>query len=336
MVASTPVDNARRHPPRSRTLNSADMQELVHNRVMRTPEKVLSFASLPVAGALAGYVYLVRVLRPVPPATACPLGQVNDWRCASYQVIVSTPFFLLAGALIGTWFAYALFRLYTAPGPSFTWHEGLVTAPPLLAITAWIIALRPGVSWFWADSLGWWEVLLFFLAAVLVRLAIGIASVAKVRGSLILAFGVPIIFASLGYAFIRIFQLPPVGHPCPSFASASDCTYHPLIGESGPWVFLGLLAGIWLAYAVAVGVAGSARRTLYWIECAIAVPTMIAVIWWALAVGPDQAGEGYIDRFILTVCLTALLRLLLSARTVKKGISGMLAKLGMARETTTN
>jgi hypothetical protein len=300
---------------------------------MRTPEKVLSFACLSAGGAAAGYVYLVRVLRPVPPAIACPSGQLDDWRCASYQVIVSKPFFLLAGALIGAWFAYALVMLYTAPGRSFTWREGLVAAPPVLAITAWIIALHPGVSWFWADSFGWWEVLLFFLAAVLVRLAIGIASVAKVRGGLILAFGLPIISASLGYAFITVFQLPPVGHSCPAFATAYACTFHPLIGESGPWVFLGLLAGIWLAYAVAVGVAGSPRRTRFWIECAVVLPAMMAVIWWALVVGPDQAGGGYVDRFVLAVCLTALLRLLLSARTVKKEISGTLAKLGMVRKT---
>ena len=310
------------------------LQELVHNRVMRAPEKVLSFASLPVAGALAGYVYLVRVLRPVPPATACPLGQVNDWRCASYQVIVSTPFFLLAGALIGTWFAYALFRLYTAPGPSFTWHEGLVTVPPLLAITAWIIALRPGVSWFWADSLGWWEVLLFWQP-----FWFGWRS--ELHQSRRCGQPHPGLWRAdhLRKPRVRLHKDLPVAtgrHSCPASASASDCTYHPLIGESGPWVFLGLLAGIWLAYAVAVGVAGSVRRTLYWIECAIAVPTMIAVIWWALAVGPDQAGRGYINRFILTVCLMALLRLLLGARTVKKGISCMLAKLGMARVTATN
>lgn len=300
---------------------------------MRTLEKVLPFACLPVAGAAAGYVYLVRVLRPVPPAIACPSGQPDDWRCAAYQVIVSKPFFLLAGALIGTWLAYALVKLYAAPGRSFTWREGLVAAPPVLAITAWIIALHPGVSWLWADSPGWWGVLLFFLAAVLARLAIGIASVAKVRGGLILAFGVPVIFASFGYAFITIFQLPPTGHSCPAFAPASACTYHPLIGESGPWVFLGLLAGTWLAYAVAAGLAGSPRRALCWLECAIVLPAMTAVIWWALVVGPDQAGGGYVGRFVLAVCLTALLRLLLGARTVRRWVSGTLAKLGMVRKT---
>lgn len=177
--------------------------------------------------------------------------------------------------------------------------------------------------------------LLFFLAAVLVRLAIGIASVAKVRGSLILAFGMPVIFASLGYAFITFFQLPPVGHSCPPFAPASACLYHPLIGESEPWVFLGLMAGIWLAYAVAAGVAGSPRRSTYWTECAVVLPLMTAVIWWALVVGPDQAGGGYVGRFILAVCLTALLRILLGARIVREEMSGLLAKLGMARKTAT-
>lgn len=297
---------------------------------MRTPEKVLSFVCLPMGGAAAGYVYLVRVLRPVPPAVACASEQVGGWRCASYQVIVSKPFFLLAGALLGTWFAYALVRLYAAPGRGFTWREGLVTAPPLLAITAWIIALHPGMTWFLWGSLGWWEVLLFVLAAVLVRLGIGIASVANMRGGLILAFGVPMISAGLGYAFVTLFQLPPVGHMCPYRATVYSCTYHPLIGQSGPWVFLGLLAGIWLAYAVALGVAGSPRRALYWIECATALPVMMAAIWWALVVGPDQAGGDYVGRFVLVVCLAALLRLLLGARTV----TGVLARLGMVRRTT--
>jgi hypothetical protein len=145
-----------------------------------------------------------------------------------------------------------------------------------------------------------------------------------VRGALILAFGVPIISACLGYASITLFQLPPVGHPCPPGA-ASACVYHPLIGESGPWVFLGLLAGAWLAYAAAVALGGSPRWTQGWIECAIVLPAMTAAILWALTVGPDQAGGGYVDRFILAVFLAALLRLLLGARTVKKAMSGMVA-----------
>ena len=301
--------------------------------MVRTPEKVLSFACLPLAGAAAGYVYLVRVLRPVRPAVACPPGELYGWRCASYQIIVSKPFFLIAGALIGAWFAYATVRLYTVPGRrSFTRREGLVVAP-LLGITAWIIALHAGMTWAGWDSLGWTEVLLFLLAAVLVRLAIGIASIAKVRGGLILALGMPIIFASLGYTFITIFRLPPVGHMCPAPAPASACVYQPLIAESGPWIFLGLLAGTWLAYAVAVGLAGSPRRGLNWIECAIVLPTTVAVIWWTLVIGPQQAGGGYAGLFVLAVCLTALLRLLLTTRTVKKEMSGMLTKLGMARKT---
>ncbi len=175
---------------------------------MRVRKKVLAYAGLALAGAIGGYVYLIGVLRPVAPAVACLMVERDTWRCTSYQIIVSKPFFLLSGALIGAWWAYALVRRYAAPEQrSFTWREGLVAAPPLLAITGWIGALHPGVRWFWGDSFGWWQVLLFFLAAVLARLAIGIASIAKVRGGLILAFGVPIIFASVGYASITLFRL---------------------------------------------------------------------------------------------------------------------------------
>lgn len=300
---------------------------------MRTPEKVLSFGCLPLAGAAAGYVFLVRVLRPVPPAVACAaVGQLHDWRCASYEIIVSKPFFLIAGALIGTWLAHAVVRLYTAPGRrSFTGLEGLVVAPPLQGITGWIIALHPGMTWAGWDSLGWDEVLLFFLAAVLVRLAIGIASIARVQGGLILAFVMPVIFSGLGYAVITIFRQPPVGHSCP--APGPACVFDPLIGESGPWIFLGLLAGLWLAYALAAGLAGSPRRGLNWVECAIVLPAMMAVIVWALVIGPQQAGGGYVGLFVLAVALTALLRLLLGARAVKKQVSSMLTKLGMVTRT---
>ncbi|HLY64714.1 MAG TPA: hypothetical protein VKU60_04190, partial [Chloroflexota bacterium] len=103
----------------------------MHDGVVRMPGKILSFACLLPGGAAAGYVYLVRVLRPVPPAIACLMlpGQLRHWRCASYEFIVSTPFFVTVGALIGTWFAYALVRLYSAPGRrSFTLRESLVVA----------------------------------------------------------------------------------------------------------------------------------------------------------------------------------------------------------------
>jgi hypothetical protein len=318
------ADGAGRHGSRW-----SDPEISVHDGVVRMPGKIVSFGCLLSGGAAAGYVYLVRVLRPVPPGTACIMlaGQLHHWRCVSYEFIVSTPFFVTAGALIGTWLAYALVRLYSAPGRrSVALGEGLVVAPPVLGITAWIIAVHPGMSWNW-DSLGWDGVLVFLLAAVLVRLAIGVASIAEVRGGLLLALGMPVICSGLGYSFIKIFQLPPVGHSCPIPGPA--CFFHPLIGESGPWIILGLLAGLWLAYAAAAGLARSPRRGLIWIECAIALPAMTAVIWWALVIGPDQAGGGYVPLFVLAVGLAALLRLLLAAPTVKKKMPGMLTTLGM-------
>jgi hypothetical protein len=301
--------------------------------VVRTPERVLWFACLLTGGAAAGYVWLARVLRPVRPALGCPPGELHDWRCVSYQIVISKPFFLLAGGLIGAWLAYAVVRLYADPRRrSFTFREGLVVAL-LLGMTGWVIALHPGMTWAGWSSLGWNEVLLFLLAAVLARLAIGIASIAKVRGGLVLAVGLPVVFASLGFAFITIVRLPPVGHSCPALAPAPACVYQPLIGESGPWVFLGLLAGMWLAYAIVIGLARSPRRGLNRVECAVVLPVMIAVIWWAVAIGPQQAGGGYAVLFVLAVCLTALLRLLLSTKTGTKQISRTLTKLGMAKTT---
>jgi uncharacterized membrane protein len=304
---------------------------------VRTREKALSYACLMLGGAAAGYIWLVRVLRPVRPAIGCPPGELHDWRCASYRIVISEPFFLLAGALIGAWFAYAVVRLYADPKRrSFTYREGLVAALLLLSTLAWVIALEPGMPWAGWSSLGWGEVLLFLLVAVLIRLAIGIASIVKVkvRHALVLALGLPVAFASLGFAFITIVRLPPVGHSCPPLAPAYACTFQPLIGESGPWVYLGLLAGMWLSYAVAIGLTRSPRQGMDRVEYAVALPAVIAVIGWALVIGPQQAGGGYAALFVLAVCLTALLRLLLGTRTVKKQISGMLAKLGTAKKTT--
>jgi hypothetical protein len=61
------------------------------------------------------------------------------------------------------------------------------------------------------------------------------------------------------------------------------------------------------------------------------LPIISAVIWWALVIGPDQAGGGYVGRFVLAVSLTALLRLLLGARSVRNAVSGVLARLGMVK-----
>ncbi len=63
------------------------------------------------------------------------------------------------------------------------------------------------------------------------------------------------------------------------------------------------------------------------------LPALTAVIAWALVIGPEQAGGGYVSLFLLAVGLTALLRLLLAARTVQKEMPGMLLRLGMVRRT---
>ncbi|MBO0831071.1 MAG: hypothetical protein J2P29_03775 [Actinobacteria bacterium] len=302
---------------------------------MRTLEKALWFACLPLAGAGAGYAYLVRVLRPLPPVVACRLWQLHGPGCTSYEIIASKPFFLIAGALIGIWFGYAVAKLKATAGrQSFSRREAAVVAPLLLALTAWIIALHPGLAWEgWGgwDGLSWSEqVLLFLLATVLVRLAIAIATIANARGSLILAFGTPAIFAGLGYGVVTIFRQRPIGHSCP--AGSPACFYYPLIGETGPWIFLGLLAGIWLAYATAADLAGHPRSGLSWVEYAIVLPVMAAVIVWALAFSHQQAGGGYVglaDLFVLAACLTALLRLLLGAGPVRRKLPGVLTRLGM-------
>jgi hypothetical protein len=296
-----------------------------HNGGMRTQETALSIAAAAAAGAAVGYLYLARVLRPAPAAIACPPGSPHDPRCVSYQVIVSLPFFLVAGALGGAWIGYALVRLYAARSQrNVSRREALVAGAILLGVAVWIIALHPGLEWNWNNGLGWDKVAFFFGVAALARLAIGIASIAGPPGGLLLAFGLPAAFAGLGYAYITNFRQPPVGHSCPSWAG-SACFYQPLIGEIGPWVVLGTLAGLWLAYAVATGWSGSPGRTLIGLECAIAIATMAVAIWWALVVGPDQAGQGYVDPFIAAVAVVALLRLVIVGWTARRETSRLVA-----------
>lgn len=295
------------------------------------------------AGAAAAYFYLVRVLQPAGKAAACPPWMFSKLQCGTYEAVVSKPFFLVAGALIGMWLGYALRRLYAGPGQrNFSRREGLVVGPILLGITAWLIAVRPawlldmhpGLVWVgWNLSPGWNEVVIFILLAILLRLLIGIASFATARGGLILAFGLPAAFAGLGCAFITIFQQAPVGHSCPPGVGAAACTFHPLIGEIWPWVFGGLLAGTWIAFGTAIDLRGSVSRELKWAEWAIALPAVAVGFWWGLTVGPDQAGSGYVAEFVLLVAIAVILRLVLLARPVAKQVSGTLTKLGMIPRT---
>jgi hypothetical protein len=81
---------------------------------------------------------------------------------------------------------------------------------------------------------------------------------------------------------------------------------------------------------VAAGLAGSPPGSI-WKESAIVLPILMAAIWRALVIGPDQAGGGYVGRFVFAVGLTALLGLLLRARSVKNAVEGVLAKFGMVR-----
>jgi hypothetical protein len=303
----------------------------VHNVVVRMAGRALPFVCLIGAGAAAGYVYLFGVLSPVRPAAVCGPANLHGWSCASYEIMISRPFFVILGALIGAWIAYAAVRLVAAPARrSFTWQEGLAAGVPLVAMIIWVAALR--LSWAWAGwaTFGWAKVLIFLLAAALLRLAIGIASIAKMRGRLIIALGMPLLLAGIGYAFSAIVRLPLVGHGCPALPSesasaiAAACAYHPLIGEAAPWAFLGLLAGTWLAYAIAVGVATPHRQGQPWLERSVTVPVIAAVLSWAVAVGSDQAGGGYEILFVLAVSLAILLRLCLGTGLVKTRLQAVL------------
>jgi hypothetical protein len=298
------------------------------NGHVRAWGKVLVYLGVPLVGTAAGGYYRDRVLQPVPAAVACP-GPIHDWRCTSYKLIVSKPSFVVGGALIGIWLAYALVRLYSKPGTRiFTWQEAVLVCPPLVGLTYWIISLHPGFTWIDWGTLRWDEVLLFLLAAVLARLAIGIASIAEVRGGLLLAFGLPLISTGVGYAAITVFRAPPVGHSCPPGA-ISACQYHPLIGQSWPWMILGLLVGLWLAYAVATDLVESSRPSQPWIELAVVLPVTLGVIYWALVVGPQQAGSGDVRPFLIAVGSAVVVRLFLAERTVQYAVSEVFTKVGM-------
>ena len=93
----------------------------------------------------------------------------------------------------------------------------------------------------------------------------------------------------------------------------------------GPWIVLGTLAGLWLAYAVASARSGSPPRALIGLECAVAMAAMTVAILWALVVGPDQAGQGYVGPFIAAVALVALLRLLIAGWTLRRQTSRLAA-----------
>jgi hypothetical protein len=179
-------------------IGGSDRSERLHNGGMSRPEKALSITVAALAGAAVGYLYLLHILRPAPAGIACPPGSPHDLRCVSYQIIVSPPFFLVAGALVGTWLAYALVRLFAARGQrNFSRLDGMVAVPVLLGLAAWIVALHPGVEWNWNNGLGWEKVAFFFAVAALARLAVGIASTAGPPGGLILAFAMPTAFAGL-------------------------------------------------------------------------------------------------------------------------------------------
>jgi hypothetical protein len=90
-----------------------------------------------------------------------------------------------------------------------------------------------------------------------------------------------------------------------------------------------VLAGTWLAVAIAAGLTASPSRALKRAEIATAAPVLTAVIWWALVVGPQQAGGGYVGLFIACVAFSVLLRLLLGTSSARQATSAVLARIGM-------
>lgn len=117
----------------------------------------------------------------------------------------------------------------------------------------------------------------FVLAALLLRVAIVIASITKARGRLVVSFGLLAVCAGLGYLFAW----------SPSHLAGIEAS-RVLAADRATWLLFGALVGLGFALARALGHA--ARSRIGRLEVVVVAPILAITILWAAYSGAQANG----------------------------------------------
>jgi hypothetical protein len=183
--------------------------------------------------------------------------------------MLSRPVWLVGGLLIGVWLAYALVRLAGKPR-NLTKTEAAVAVTVLVGLVAFLAEIHPDLQGLVLGLLRFDEVLFFLIAAVMVRVAVIVASITNARGRLLLCFGLPVGCAGLGDLYGTVASGP--GSP----------NQYVLAAQSGTWLLLGALIGLWFAYAVARVLADPSQLSISPSEVAVVTLVFLVIVFWAL------------------------------------------------------
>jgi hypothetical protein len=179
-----------------------------------------------------------------------------------------------AGLLVGVWIAYGLVRLDKPRNLSA--GEAMIVVPILAGLTVWLMAMHAALQDWVLTELRFAEWVCFVLAALLVRVAIVIASFTKARGRLVVSFGLLAVCAGLGYLLAR----------SPSHLGTIE-TSRILAADRATWLLFGALVGLGLALARA---RHSDRSRIGRLEVVVVAPILAVTLLWAGYSGAQANG----------------------------------------------